>query len=120
MSIQQMHRTQIAYLAPEIPALSATFVYNEILGLEKAGFEVLPLSVHVPVSKAVGREVENLEDRTHYLYAESVMVLVLKNMSMMLKRPLCYLKTLFQALTDAALIDTYSPMMVKFPMKISE
>ena len=24
----------IAYLAPEIPALSATFVYNEIFGLE--------------------------------------------------------------------------------------
>ena len=102
MKLPGDHKHRIAYLAPEIPALSATFVYNEILGLEKAGFDVLPLSVHLPGSKAVGREMERLEGRTCYLYAESVGVMIVKNLSMMLKRPVCYLKTLWQALTDAA------------------
>ena len=32
----------IAYLAPEIPALSATFVYNEILRLEIKRPRVMP------------------------------------------------------------------------------
>ena len=45
---------KIAYLAPEIPALSATFVYNEILKLEDSGFRVVPLSVHQPHSQ-IGR-----------------------------------------------------------------
>ena len=33
------NRLKIAYLAPEIPALSATFVYNEILQLEESGYK---------------------------------------------------------------------------------
>ena len=33
----------IAYLAPEIPALSATFVYNEIIALQCSGYTVVPL-----------------------------------------------------------------------------
>lgn len=37
---------KIAYLAPELPALSATFVYNEILQLESLGTQVVPFSVH--------------------------------------------------------------------------
>lgn len=45
-------RARIAYLAPEIPALSATFVYEELLALERRGITVLPLSVRKPDSKA--------------------------------------------------------------------
>lgn len=35
----------IAFLAPELPALSATFVYEEILCLERRGLTVVPVSV---------------------------------------------------------------------------
>ena len=41
-----MAKNCIAYLALEIPALSATFVYNEIFVLGKSGFQFLPFSVH--------------------------------------------------------------------------
>jgi colanic acid/amylovoran biosynthesis glycosyltransferase len=47
---------RIAYMAPEIPALSATFVYEELLALERRGFTVLPLSVHHPAESARGQE----------------------------------------------------------------
>ena len=40
--------SKLAFLAPEIPSLSATFVYNEILNLEQKGLEVLPVSLHIP------------------------------------------------------------------------
>lgn len=46
----------VAYLAPEIPALSATFVYEEIYGLERRGVRVVPYSVHVPGSPAKGQD----------------------------------------------------------------
>lgn len=60
------NRTLIAYLAPEIPALSATFVYEEILGLEKQGYRIQPFSVRYPASPANGQEM--LAKRTIYLY----------------------------------------------------
>lgn len=45
----------VAYLAPEIPALSATFVYKELLALERHGYQVLPISVHESAVVAQGQ-----------------------------------------------------------------
>jgi colanic acid/amylovoran biosynthesis glycosyltransferase len=59
----------IAYLAPEIPALSATFVYEEILGLERLGLRVIPFSVHAPIALAVGQSA--LASRVTILYDRS-------------------------------------------------
>jgi glycosyltransferase involved in cell wall biosynthesis len=59
----------IAYLAPEIPALSATFVYEELLGLERAGFAVVPVSVRAPETIAPGQT--ELAARTFVLYGRS-------------------------------------------------
>ena len=40
----------VAYLAPEIPSLSATFVCQELLAVERHGIRVVPISVHSPVA----------------------------------------------------------------------
>ncbi len=58
----------IAYLAPELPALSATFVYQEILELQRNGVGVVPISVHLPGSRAQEDEVWELAGKTRYLY----------------------------------------------------
>lgn len=68
----------IAYLAPEIPALSATFVYEEFLGLERLGIGVVPVSVHRPQQPALGQEV--LAARVHYLYGGSKTELLLSGL----------------------------------------
>lgn len=60
---------KIAYLAPEIPALSATFVYEELQGLERRGIAVLPLSVRRPDAPARGQE--GLARRTRVIYDRS-------------------------------------------------
>ena len=59
----------IVYLAPEIPALSATFVYHEILALRKRGFHILPVSVLVPTAAALEQEALDMEKETIHLYA---------------------------------------------------
>ncbi len=76
MPLQQAPR--IAYLAPEIPALSATFVYEEMLGLEKLGFLVLPVSVHRPGHPA--NEQERLYSETIYLYDPPILKVALSGL----------------------------------------
>jgi len=99
---------KIAYLAPEIPALSATFVYNDILQLEDMGFEVIPLSVHVPGHVAMEKSVAGLAGKTRYLYRESKMTLFGENLWMLAKRPAGYLATCLMALKDAKNVGMFS------------
>ncbi len=61
---------KLAYLAPQITALSATFVYKEILGMEARGYEVLPVSVHP--DSAPAKEVVELHNRSIAIYSHSV------------------------------------------------
>ena len=68
MTSLQNHAT-IAYLAPEIPALSATFVYEEMLALERRGIGIVPISVHLPAEPAIGQAA--LLARVCYLYQDS-------------------------------------------------
>lgn len=74
----QQHTIYIAYLAPEFPALSATFVYEEMLGLQNMGYSILPISVHKPLHPAMGQE--QLIARTFYLYELPRLMIVLSGM----------------------------------------
>ena len=58
--------TVIAYLAPELPALSATFVYEELLALERRRLPVRAFAVHRAAAPVAGQQA--LTDRTHVLY----------------------------------------------------
>lgn len=60
-----------AYLAPELPSLSATFVTNEIWALEDLGVEVHPFSVHPPKHPAHGSRAAELAARTPVLYSQT-------------------------------------------------
>ena len=99
---------KIAYLAPEIPALSATFVYNEILRLEDSGYRVVPLSVHQPYSPAEGDALEDLGSRTEYLYQAPKSKVLLDNLGMMILRPVPYFRTVATAVADAVRMDLFS------------
>jgi glycosyltransferase involved in cell wall biosynthesis len=63
---------KVAYLAPEVPSLSATFVYEEIHAIERQGIYVVPYSVHYPTVLAT--EQDDLANRTHYLYGGSLII----------------------------------------------
>jgi colanic acid/amylovoran biosynthesis glycosyltransferase len=65
----------IAYLGPELPALSATFIYEELLGLERRGVAVRPFTVRWPASVAAGQEA--LGRRTQVLYDRPALALAL-------------------------------------------
>ena len=68
-------RSAIAYLAPEIPALSETFVYEEIHGVERMGLRVVPIGLRRPAVPA--RDQKALADRVTVLYAQPGILLLL-------------------------------------------
>lgn len=69
----------IAYLGPELPALSATFIYEELLGLERRGVSVRPFTVRRPEHVATGQAA--LARRTQVLYDRPALALALGALS---------------------------------------
>ena len=82
----------IVYIAPEIPGLSATFVYNEIIALEKKGYHILPVSIHLPTNLAIDKEL--LTDRTHYLYQDGFVVFLISFLKILFIEPKSLVKVL--------------------------
>ncbi|MGH1363401.1 MAG: glycosyltransferase family 4 protein [Calditrichia bacterium] len=91
---------RLAYIGPEIPALSATFIYREILALERRGIYVLSLSVHKPGQTASETEAWELARRTDYLYAVSLLRLLIINLFCLCTKPVSYLSTLSMVASD--------------------
>jgi len=57
----------VAYLSPALPALSETFVYEELLALERRGFTVVPFSMRQPDKPVPAQQA--LAQRVTHLYA---------------------------------------------------
>ena len=99
---------KIAYLAPEIPALSATFVYQEILQLEKMGLKINSVSIHRPINKALSPELEKLEKKTFYLYEQSSLKVATTNLLLAVLSPIRYFTTLATVFSDTSRVGIFS------------
>ncbi|MDO8825462.1 glycosyltransferase [Methylophaga sp.] len=91
---------KIAYLAPEIPALSATFVYNEILELGKHGIKVKPFSVHRPSHIASESSLAELKKDVFHLYETSKGQVLVDSLTMLVTHPIGYFKSIGRLLSD--------------------
>jgi len=91
---------KVAYLAPELPALSATFVYNEIFQLEKLGMEIEPFSVHENQENFSDPSLQNLKKITRLLYQTPVFTVVCDQINVLLKQPVSYSKSLILLFKD--------------------
>lgn len=99
---------RIAYLAPEIPALSATFVYNEILALEELGNEILPISVHKPKDEATDIRLSSLKNKVIHLYDTQKLRVIKSHFYLLLSHPVRYLETLVLLLSDMFKLGVFS------------
>ncbi|MBT0571522.1 glycosyltransferase [Curvibacter sp. CHRR-16] len=71
--------TRIAYLSPAMPALSETFVYEELLALERTGVAVEPFSVRQPAKPVPAQQA--LAQRVTHLYAGGPLQVVLSGLT---------------------------------------
>lgn len=98
---------RVLYLAPEVPALSATFVYNEIFALQKVGHEVKVASVHLPHAE-VSDSVKKQLGEVYFLYREGALVKAKNFFSILLKKPVSTIATFFTMLKDFFKLGIFS------------
>jgi len=96
-----IYMIKIGYLASEIPALSATFVYNEILELNKLGVDVKAFSVHRPGHLATEASLSALKYNVFYLYETTKLQVLLDNIIMLFTRPSGYFQAAGRLIRDA-------------------
>lgn len=65
----------IAYLSPALPALSETFVYEELQAVERRGITVIPVAVRASTAPVLAQQA--LAQRVQHLYGGSSISLVL-------------------------------------------
>lgn len=99
---------KIAYLAPEIPALSATFVYNEILTLEAMGAEVVPFSVHQPSGDINEPAVQKLQQNVFCLYQQSLLSVCSDVVALLFRYPGNAFKALMLLFSDMWTLGVFS------------
>ncbi|MFV8782796.1 glycosyltransferase [Microbulbifer sp. SA54] len=92
--------SRIAYLAPELPGASSTFVYNEIFALEDMGIEIFPFSVHNIELTGEGERLAELTKRRTVIYHGNWLKLLSVNLQAFFRHPLNYLRTLKIAIGD--------------------
>ena len=95
-----MNKAKLAYLAPEIPGLSSTFVYNEIFALEDEGFDIATFSVHRSGNFSEDAKLQAVVDKTFYLYEKGIAKILKTNLAVFLSSPLRYLCQLVMCLGD--------------------
>jgi len=100
MNMKKIKFKRIAYLAPELPALSSTFVNNEIWALEKFGVVIKPYSVHRPQQKAHGAKADYLASNTAILYDLGFMSLLKAFINNSIRHKSSTLKGFLQLGTD--------------------
>lgn len=99
---------KVAYLAPEFPSLSTTFIYNEALQLEATGVDVCPYSVHIPFSNVEDAHVQSIKKRTAYLYSKSILKVLSAHLSLLFSEPKRYFYTLSLLVSDMFEVGFFS------------
>ncbi|MBN8429465.1 glycosyltransferase [Microbulbifer salipaludis] len=92
----------IAYVAPEIPGPSSTFVYNEIIEVEKFGVQVFPFSLHSVDGVSTNKTVRYVAERCTYLYGIGLASLLTVNLLLFINRPVSYLSSMATCILDVA------------------
>ena len=99
---------KIAYLSPSLPALSETFVYEEIHALERLGISVVPISVRKPSQPIPAQE--ELARRTLHLYEKNPLLTLCRSVIYLPQFGLKTLAALSSLLSDMASVGFFRVM----------
>jgi glycosyltransferase involved in cell wall biosynthesis len=89
-------RSRLAYVSSVIPKLSATFIYREILEMDRRGYELVLYSLRHPEDGVLSAESLHLRDRTFYLLPVPVTRLLEAHIYYLCVAPVRYFRSLFK------------------------
>ncbi len=88
----------VAYLGTVIPSLSATFIYREILEIERRGYSLHIYSLHRPDPKSLSAESLPLCARTYYLLPVRILRLLFAHFHYVSVHPIRYFRAIWKML----------------------
>lgn len=89
----------IAYILQTYPGLTLTFIYREVLALERKGFNIATFAVWKPDKDSLSQESRHLVDSTWYIFPISWPGFFLAHLYFLLTRPAKYVGTALFVLT---------------------
>jgi len=89
----------IAYITQSYPTLTTTFIYREVLALQRVGFEIVTFAIWKPNLKRISPESRPLVNSTAYVFPASTGNLLKAQWRFMIKHPVKYFSTAFFVLT---------------------
>jgi len=105
----------IAYLSQEIPSLSATFVYGEILELKAHNINIIPISIKYPNLSELELDpvIKTLLAQTSFIYKRPLIKVIQDNLILFCKNPSRYFATLEMMLQDVVSLGIFNPIALK-------
>jgi glycosyltransferase involved in cell wall biosynthesis len=112
----------IAYLSQEIPSLSATFVYGEILELQNQNLKIIPISIEYPnlLDSGLDPIFKTLLAETSFIYKRPFIRVIQDNITLLLKTPGLYLVTLGMMLQDVVSLGIFNLTALKLIYQFSQ
>jgi colanic acid/amylovoran biosynthesis glycosyltransferase len=98
----------IAYLAPELGALTSTFVYREVEALRQRGASIALFSTTRPDAGRISEEAKSVVAETDYLYDGPKTALIGAVSGYFVRHPLRFMRVLALAVQDALVSRTPS------------
>jgi len=92
-------KPKVLFLAPEIPALSATFVYKELLKLRSFNTDVMAASVHLPKANAT-QDVKDAIGDVYVVYQQNFFSFITSFFVMLFSNPLKMLQAISLLISD--------------------
>ena len=89
----------IAHLIGKFPGLTVTFIYREIMALQKMGLKIDTFSIWRPDPDQVSSEAMGFIDTTFYIFPLKWLKFVRVHFYFLVTRPVRYIKTFFFVLT---------------------
>ena len=91
----------IAYFAPELGALTSTFIYREVAALRNRGVSISLFSTSRPSETRISSEAEPIVAETEYLYDAQPIGVAAGALGYGVRHPLRFMRTLALAVRDA-------------------
>jgi glycosyltransferase involved in cell wall biosynthesis len=106
---------KIAYLSQEIPSLSATFVYGEILELKAHNINIIPISIKYPnlFELELDPVIKTLLAETSFIYKRPWIKVIQDNLILFFRNPSRYFATLEMMLQDVLSLGVFNPISLK-------
>ncbi|MFO7974400.1 MAG: glycosyltransferase family 4 protein [Candidatus Hydrogenedentota bacterium] len=99
----------IAYLAPELGALTSTFIYREVQALQKRGISIRLFSTTRPDEGQVSHEARSIIDETTYLYDARLLTILAGALNCLAHHPLRFCRAFVLLIHDILMSQTPSP-----------